>query len=504
MTIPNKIDKRVTPLEINPQEFKQIGYELVDKISELLATMNSRKVVKYADSNSIRNLIHASETLPKESSDVSKLMQETTDLLIENSLYNGHPNFFGYITSSPTPIGILGDLLASAINQNVGAFQLSPVATEMEAQTIRWIAEFIKYPVDCGGLLVSGGNMANFVCFLAARAAKAKHNIRELGAYNSEGKRLKVYVSQETHTWVQKAADLFGLGTDAITWIETDTNQQINISALKDAIEKDIAQGEIPMMVVGTAGTVSTGAVDPLTELAQYCKEKDIWFHVDGAYGAFATIAQNSDTNLQGLSLADSIAVDPHKWLYAPLEAGCALVRNVDHLRNAFSYHPPYYRFDNETTNYFDLGMQNSRGFRALKIWLAFKQVGSLGYKKMIEEDIDLTSQLFQAVSATEELQAYTCNLSIATFRYVPADLKEKIDSSQVDEYLNQLNEKLLSRLKESGEIFLSNAVIGGAFTLRTCIVNFRTSAEHVHALPEVVVRHGQLLDKQLRVEYNI
>ena len=505
MTVKNDADKkRLTPLEIEQKEFKKIGYDLVDKISELLATMNEHKVVKYADSNSIRKIINSTETLPQQGSDSSKLMQETSDLLIEHSLYNGHPNFYGYITSSPTPIGILGDLLASAINQNVGAFQLSPVATEIEAQTIRWIAEFIKYPVNCGGILVSGGNMANFICFLAARVAKAKHNIREAGAIHPEGKKLFVYASKETHTWVQKAADLFGLGTDAIRWIDTDTNFHIDLTKLKKAVEDDIANGDLPMLIVGTAGTVSTGAVDPLTELAHFCKEKDIWFHVDGAYGAFASIAENTDPNIHGLSLADSVAVDPHKWLYAPLEAGCALVRNIEHLRNAFSYHPPYYRFDEETTNYFDLGMQNSRGFRALKIWLAFKQVGSFGYKNMIETDIDLTKLLYQSVVETNELQAYSCNLSIATFRFVPQDLESKIGSPDVEEYLNMLNEKLLTRLKESGEIFLSNAVIGGVFTLRTCIVNFRTSAEHVRALPEVVVRHGKALDKQLRVEHKL
>ena len=200
------------------------------------------------------------------------------------------------------------------------------MATEIEAQTVRWIAEFIGFPAACGGLLVSGGNMANFVCFLAARTAKAGWDVRKAGVGNS-APRLLVYASSETHTWIQKAADLFGLGTDAIRWIPVDEHQRMKTHELRRQIAEDRAAGHQPFIVVGTAGSVSTGAVDPLRDIGAICREFDLWFHVDGAYGALAAAVPEAPEDLRALAEADSVAVDPHKWLYAPLEAGCALVR---------------------------------------------------------------------------------------------------------------------------------------------------------------------------------
>ena len=323
--------------------------------------------------------------------DPGPLLERTARLLFEHSLFNAHPRFFGYITAAPAPIGVLGDFLAAAVNANVGAWTLSPAATEIESQTVRWIASLIGYPVDCGGLLVSGGNMANIVCFLAARAAKARWNVRERGVIGDAGQRLRVYGSAETHTWIQKAADIGGLGTDSIRWIPTDSSLRMNVAALRRQIEADKAAGDVPCMVVGTAGSVSTGAIDPLPDISAVCQEHDVWFHVDGAYGGFAAAVPDAPDDLRALSAADSVAVDPHKWLYAPLEAGCALVREPGLLRAAFAYHPPYYHFDEQATNYVDYGPQNSRGFRALKVWLALRHVGAAGYRTMIAEDIRLS-----------------------------------------------------------------------------------------------------------------
>ncbi|MEX0741897.1 MAG: aminotransferase class V-fold PLP-dependent enzyme, partial [Phycisphaeraceae bacterium] len=346
--------------------------------------------------------------LPESGTDPGELLGSTAKLLFDHSLFNGHPRFFGYITSSPAPVGMLGDLLASAINANVGAWRLAPLATEIEAQSIRWIAELIGYPEDCGGLFVSGGNMANFVGLLAARVAAAEWNIREGGLTSPHGRPLRIYASGETHTWIQKAADLAGIGTDAIRWIGVDKDLRMDAGALEDILERDRRAGMQPLMVVGTAGSVSTGAVDPLFEIAEICRRQEVWFHVDGAYGAFAAAVPDSPPDLQALKLADSVAVDPHKWLYAPLEAGCLLVRDADTLRNAFSYHPPYYHFGQEATNYVDFGPQNSRGFRALKVWLALQQVGRAGYEQMIGDDIRLSRSLHALTEAHPELEAVT------------------------------------------------------------------------------------------------
>jgi aromatic-L-amino-acid/L-tryptophan decarboxylase len=245
--------------------------------------------------------------------------------------------------------------------------------------------------------------MANIVCFLAARQAKAGWDVRTKGM---GGQRLRVYCSKETHTWIQKAADIAGLGTDAIRWIRTDGDMRIDLSELREQIRKDLEAGDKPVMVVGTAGSVSTGAVDPLAELAALSREFDLWFHVDGAYGGLAAVLPDAPAQLAGLGEADSIAVDPHKWLYAPLEAGCALVRNAEALRSAFAYHPPYYHFGIEATNYFDLGPENSRSLRALKVWLAFQQVGREGYVQMISDDIRLARELYRRIADYADIEA--------------------------------------------------------------------------------------------------
>jgi glutamate/tyrosine decarboxylase-like PLP-dependent enzyme len=394
---------------------------------------------------------------------------------------------------------MLGDFLAAAVNPNVGAWALSPAATEIESQTVRWIAELIGFPVDAGGILVSGGNMANLVCFMAARAASAGWDIREDGVGGGAGRRLRVYASAETHTWIQKAADLGGLGTAAIRWIPTDDRLRMDVEALRVQLEADVAAGDVPCLGVGPAGSVSTGAVDPLPAIAALCKQHGVWFHVDGAYGGFAAAVPEAPEEFRGLSLADSVAVDPHKWLYAPLEAGCALVRNQEALRAAFAYHPPYYHFDERATNYVDYGPQNSRGFRALKVWLALKQVGARGYRSMIADDIRLSKLMAEAVARHVDLELATQELSIATFRYVPKDLRARIGDPGVERHLDALNRELLDRLQRGGEAFVSNAVIGGRYLLRACIVNFHTTRADVEALPEIVARNGRMVDAELR-----
>ena len=268
-----------------------------------------------------------------------------------------------------------------------------------------------------------------------------------------------------------------------------------------EQIIADRAENHLPIMVVGAAGTVSTGAIDPLTQIAAICKKYDLWFHVDGAYGGPAAVLPDAPAELLGLRDADSIALDPHKWLYSPLEAGCALVRNPNHLLETFSHHPVYYNFegseDDPPINYHEYGLQNSRGFRALKVWLGLRHVGRDGYIQMIGDDISLARAMYEAVGKHPELEAATQHLSITTFRFVPKDLPN--DPATVEPYLNDLNEELLNRLQRCGEAFVSNAVVEGKYVLRACIVNFRTTLSDVEALPEIVVRQGRKLDSELR-----
>jgi aromatic-L-amino-acid/L-tryptophan decarboxylase len=492
----DRLKNRVAALAMTSEEFRKLGTALVDRIADFLESLPSRPVTPAESPAEIRQALGSQRTLPQHGADPAQLLHHAADLLFDHSLFNGHPRFWGYVTSSAAPIGALGELLAAAVNANVGAWLLSPMASEIEGQTVRWIAEMLGYTPECGGLFVSGGNMANIVCLLAARQEKAGWDVRTQGM---NGTRLRVYCSSETHTWIQKAADIAGMGTEAIRWIPVNNEMQIDLATLREQILQDMEAGDKPIMVVGNAGSVSTGAVDPLPELAALCREFGIWFHVDGAYGGLAAVLPDAPGTLAGLREADSVAVDPHKWLYAPLEAGCALVRDPEKLRAAFAYHPVYYHFGVEATNYFDLGPQNSRGFRALKVWLALQQVGRDGYEQMISDDIRLARSLFDLVSQEGELEALTHSLSITTFRFVPPDLDS--GAEEAASYLNELNLALLTRLQRSGEAYLSNAVIHGKFALRACIVNFHTTLPDIEALLPIVLSMGRALDLEMRPE---
>jgi aromatic-L-amino-acid decarboxylase len=490
---------RHVPLAMDAEAFRRAGHELVDRVAAFLASVPERPVTPAESPADLRALLGGDAPLPEEGTDAAELLRQAADLLFDHSLLNGHPRFWGYITSSPAHVGMLGDLLAAAVNPNVGSWRLGPVATEIERQTVRWIAELIGYPADGGGVLVSGGNMANMVALFAARAAAAQWDVRREGLAVPAARPLCVYAGAETHTWIQKAADLSGLGTDAIRWIETDGEGRMEVAELRRALERDAEAGSCAVMVVATAGSVSTGAVDPVREIAAVCRDHGTWLHVDGAYGAFAAAVPGTPDDLRALHLADSVAVDPHKWLYAPLEAGCVLVRDPEALRNAFSYHPPYYHFGEEALNYVDFGPQNSRGFRALKVWLALRQAGRSGYVRMVGDDIRLSHALYAAVAAHPQLQAMTQSLSITTFRYVPPDLRASAEAMGAEAYLDELNQALLERIQSSGEAFVSNAVVRGRYALRACIVNFNTGIEDVQALPEIVARLGREVDAELR-----
>ena len=482
---------RRTPVELAPDDFARIGHKLVDDVAELLRTMRERPLGPGETPQQVRAALGADRPLPREASDPGEVLAEATELLFAHSVFNAHPRFFGYITAGAAPLGILGEMLASAVNPNVGGWSLSPMASEMEAQAVRWIAELVGFPAGGGGLLVSGGNVANMLAVWAARATAEGWDVRADGMRAAESRGLRVYGSAGTHTWIQKAADLSGLGTSSIRWIETDAAGIVDLAALRRAVERDVAAGDVPLMVVGTAGSVSTGVVDPLPALRELCDEYGSWFHVDGAYGAFAASAFNAPADLRALSLADSVALDPHKWLYAPLEAGCILVREPDALLRAFSYRPDYYHFEEEVTNYFEHGLQNSRGFRALKVWLLLRQIGRDAYARMIDEDIELARRFHAVANGHAELEALTHGLSITTYRYVPLDLSGRVREPAVQEYLNTLNQAIQDRMEKSGRAFVSNAVLDGVYALRMCVVNFRTALADVLALADITVDLG-------------
>jgi glutamate/tyrosine decarboxylase-like PLP-dependent enzyme len=482
-------------------DFREIGHRLVEQIAGYYESLPERRLTMARNRPQITELIGTSG-LPDRGVDASELIKEIAPLIFDNSLHNGHPRFLGYISASAAPLGALADLLAAAVNSNVAKWELSPVASEIETQTIRWIAELIGYPVDCGGILVSGGNSANFHGFVAARQAITNWDIRKDGLYG-DPRKLVAYVSEETHTWIDKAAEICGHGADAVRWIDTDSQQRIDLYALRQQVETDKRDGYLPFLVVGTAGCVGTGAIDPIRDMATFCKEQGIWFHVDGAYGAPAACLEESPDDLHALGLADSIAIDPHKWLHSPIEAACVLTRDPNALRNAFDFRPDYYHFNEEAASgidYYQHGLQNSRGFRALKVWLGLKQAGRDGYRATIREDIALARLLFETADKHPDFEARTLSLSVATFRYVPEDLQS--GGEAVTAYLNELNKALLAEVQVSGEAFISNAIVDGDYLLRACVVNFRTTESDIHDVIRIIAETGRSLDKRMRDTY--
>ena len=480
-------------LDMPADEFRRVGHALIEEIAGFYESLPGRELTKASTPSDIRALL-GTDALPDRGEDAGRLFRDVAPLLFDQSLHNGHPRFLGYITSSAAPLGALADLLASAVNANLGKWDLSPIASEIETQTVRWLAEFIGYDTACSGIMVSGGNMANILGFIAGRTAMAPWDLRAEGNYG-DSRRLTAYVSTETHTWVEKAADICGLGTEGIRWIDTDAKGRLRVDRLRERIREDRESGRLPFLVVATAGSVSTGVVDPVRELAALCREESLWLHADGAYGAPAAVLPDAPDDLRALELADSVALDPHKWLYCPIEAACTLTRDPQALRNAFAFYPEYYLLDDSHTqgiNYYELGMQNSRGFRALKVWLALRAAGRSGFEATIRGDIELARRLFELADAHPELRAASHNLSITTFRYVPSGLDNASD------YLNLLNKQLVAKIQASGELYVSNAVVGGEYLLRACVVNFRTMAADIDAIAETVVAMGREVHREL------
>jgi len=352
---------------------------------------------------------------------------------------------------------------------------------------VRWLAELMGFPVGATGILASGGSMANFIALAAARRAVTGGNVREDGL--GGGPRLVVYASDQVHSCVDKAVDLLGIGTRYLRKIPSDDQFRMSMDALAQAVAADRAQGLEPAIVVGTAGTVNTGAVDPLDALADYCARESLWFHVDGAYGAMARLSPRLAPLFDGLARADSLAADPHKWLYVPYEAGAALVREGHRLADAFRRFPEYLASDPDSPFpgpawFAERGPELSRGFKALKVFMGLMRHGRSGYAAAIERDVALARHLSDEVDRRPQLERLApTKLSIVNFRYVAAGM--------TPERLDAVNRQIVNRLVGSGSFFLAPTILKGRASLRVCIVNFRTTEDDLRFLLDEACRVG-------------
>jgi glutamate/tyrosine decarboxylase-like PLP-dependent enzyme len=487
----------VPDLDWAPDRARQLGDEAVALWEEWLRALPDLPVARAIPDRDVRKALAI--PIPEEPMDRRALSEHLRRIVLDYSMYPGHPGFMAYISGAGTVPGTAADLLAAAINQNVGGWRLSPAASEIERHLTRWFASEFGLPEGAGGILASGGAMANFIGLKIARDEKGGPDIRRNGV--ADGPPLALYASTEAHHVLDRGADMLGLGSEAVRKVPVDSSYRIDVRELERSIERDLAAGIRPIAVLGSAGTVATGAVDPLDEIADVCRRRGLWFHVDAAYGGPAVLAPQLKPMFAGIEKADSIAFDPHKWLYTPHSGGCTLYADPRKAERAFSLSPDYIREDKERTahgeDFLNYGPQFSRGFQALKVWISLLAHGTSAYARRIYHDVELARYMAELVEERPDFElSAPVTLSICCFRYAPPGLPPGPDR---ESYLDRLNERLLTEIQLDGRAMCSNAVLNGRFVLRACIVNFRTEASHCETLVEAAAEHGQRLDSQLR-----
>jgi glutamate/tyrosine decarboxylase-like PLP-dependent enzyme len=469
--------------------------------TEYLVRLDDLPVSPGATERAVREAVAL--PVPEEPMAEEDLVEHLRDIGFRWSVYGGHPRFLAYITGPGTAPGAAADLFAAGFNQNAGGWRLGPAATEIELHLTRWFAERFGLPAGAGGLLVSGGAMANFVALKVARDRQAGLGVRQLGV--AQAGPAALYASSEVHVVTDRAADMLGLGMDAVRKVAVDDGLRMRVDALAEAVGRDRAAGVRPLAVVATAGTVGTGAIDPIREIADLCDREGLWLHVDAAYGGPAMLADDLRPLFAGIERAHSIAFDPHKWLYTPHSGGCVVVRDLFWLVDSFGVAPAYVHEDKDRTGHgLDLAMfgpQFSRGFPSLKIWLSLLAFGSRAYGARISHDALLARYLGALVEWREDFElACPVGLSITCFRYVPPDLPAE-PAAERERYVDRLNERIMTEIQLDGRVLYSNAVIDGRFVLRACVVNFRTEAGDMDAVVEVTAEIGARLDRELRPE---
>ena len=484
-------------MDWDPKHARELGEHAVNLWTELLERLRELPIRRRETREQVREAVL--RNVPDEPLPTDELVEYLREIVFDHSMYPGHPGFMAYISGAGTIPGAAADLLAAALNQNVGGWRLSPAATEIEQHLTRWLASEMGLPQGSGGLLTSGGAMANFIGLKVARDRALGPGVREDGVRSAPP--MRIYTSEDAHDTNDRAADMLGLGQASVRHIPTDDEYRVRIDALRSAIEQDVVAGIKPIAVIGVAGTTATGAIDPLVEMSEICAERGLWFHVDGAYGAPAAMVPGLRPEFAGMERADSISIDPHKWLYTPHSGGCVLMRDVEQLHEAFRLHPSYTREDKRIAgtgdDLYEFGPQFSRGFQGLKVWLSLLAHGRAAYVRRIGQDVELAKYLHRRVEDRPEFEPMAPTvLSIACFRYVPPDL---LAGPGRDEYLDTLNERLMIELQLDGRVFPSNAVLRGRFALRACIVNFRTEAEEMDLLLDVAAELGAGLDRDLR-----
>jgi glutamate/tyrosine decarboxylase-like PLP-dependent enzyme len=484
-------------LDISETEMRELSSQVTQLVTEYFSEVSTLPVFPKTSAGKTSSQIGLA--VPVKGEPLTQLLDDCRAILA-NSRHNGHPRFFGYVASPATPPGAFADLIASTLNSNVTSWRSGPAATEIEQTVIAWLASLIGYGGDnqkAHGLLTSGGSMANLTALLIAHRAKSDTDVASSGLWNVSAP-MTIYASNQIHMSIPKAADILGLGRAQVRLVACDDRFRMNVVSLRESIARDIAGGMKPFCVVASAGTVNTGAVDPLDEIADVANEFGLWFHIDGAYGALAALDETKRPLFRGLERADSVSLDPHKWLYVPIDSGCLLFRDEAGARAAFRFDGADYikvheQDADEAFAFWNYGPELSRRFRALKIWLTLRYYGARRIAAAISEDNALAAYLSQEVAAATDFELLAApQLSICCFRYVPPSFQSRLQNSgeedaPINVELDQLNTNIMNAVQRGGRAYISSANIRGKFALRACITNFRTTRSDIDQTLEII-----------------
>lgn len=494
---------RKSTLLISEEEINALSSGVNELVTEYFAEISNLPV--FPQTSAGKTIAQVGSQLSTEGEPLEKLLADCR-AIISGSRHNGHPRSFGYVASPATPAGAFADLIASTLNTNVTSWRSGPAATEIERLVIRWLGSLIGYDEDARGLLTSGGSMANLIALLIAHRTKSKDDTANKGLWIS-GAKMTIYASDQIHMSIPKAADILGFGREQVRIVGSDDRFRMDVRLLHDRVKTDLRNGLRPFCVAASAGTVSTGAVDPLAEIADIAQEFGLWFHIDGAYGAPGILDERKRPLFAGMQRADSVSLDAHKWLYVPIDAGCLIFRNQVTARAAFSSGDADYikvhENGDEAFAFWDYGMELSRRFRALKIWLTLQYYGMRRIAEVISEDNSLAEYLAQCVTKAEDFELLApVELSICCFRYVPREFQTRLQSAseeesrQLNSELDHLNTRIMLAVQRGGQAYLSNATVRCKFALRACITNFRTTPADIDKTLEIIRKAARAIEK--------
>jgi glutamate/tyrosine decarboxylase-like PLP-dependent enzyme len=496
MEMENRKDRPAVREEtLDPEDWdalRALGHQMLEDAMQYLQSARERPVWTPVPER-VKQRLH--QPLPRESEDLEAVYRDFLENIFPYPMGNIHPRFWGWVIGTGDPVGVLAEMLAATMNPNLGGGD--HVAGYVEKQVLDWCKAMMGFPPDAGALLGSGGSMANLEGLTVARNTMAQRSgvpLRKVGLQGLN-RPMVLYCSAQAHSSVQKAAEVLGLGSDALRQIPVDDAFQMRLDLLREAVRQDKRDGKLPFCVVGNAGTTNTGAFDDLNALADFCQQEGLWFHVDGAFGALAALAPGLKPLTAGMQRADSLAFDLHKWIGLPMEIGCILIRREVDQRNAFSMNPDYLAHAERGLAggalwYGDYGVQLTRSFRALKAWMMIKVHGTEKFGRMIQQNVDQANYLAQRVDGEPELERLApVPLNIVCFRYVGQARPHSVEA------LNALNQELLIRLHESGAAAPSYTTINGNYTLRVANVNQRSRREDFDILVQEVLKIGRSLE---------